>query len=122
MGLPFGYSNCSRGFGGRPPKCYQWFDIEHPEVTRPPPPPEQDAAAATPAPPPPPRHPLECFHRRSRSRANRAAGTPPAPPKPQQPKRPTTFGEYLRDVGDVVHTGAVRVSANDDNTDFYTVR
>ena len=32
MGLPFGYSNCSRGFGGRPPKCAQWFDIEHPET------------------------------------------------------------------------------------------
>ena len=39
MGLPFGYSNCSRGFGGRPPKCYQWFDVAHPDVTRPPPPP-----------------------------------------------------------------------------------
>ena len=34
MGLPFGYSNCSRGFGGRPPKCYQWFDMEHPEQSR----------------------------------------------------------------------------------------
>ena len=30
MGLPFGYSNCSRGFAGKPPKCYQWFDVEHP--------------------------------------------------------------------------------------------
>ena len=30
MGLPFGYSNCSRGTDGTPPKCYQWFDIEHP--------------------------------------------------------------------------------------------
>src|SRR5450631_890908 len=49
MGLPFGYSNCSRGFGGRPPKCPQWFDIEHPELTRPPPPPEVDAASAIPA-------------------------------------------------------------------------
>jgi len=45
---------------------------------------------------------------------------PVAPPKPQ-PKRPTTFSEYLRDVGDVVHTGAVRVAAGDENTDFYTV-
>jgi hypothetical protein len=27
----------------------------------------------------------------------------------------------LRDVGDVVHSGSVRVVANDDNTDFYTV-
>ena len=88
MGLPFGYSNCSRGTGGKPPKCYQWFDIEHPEVTRPSLPPEVDAAAAPPA---------------------------------QKPKRPTTFGEYLRDVGDVVHTGAVRVAGSDDNTDFYTV-
>src|SRR5580698_3435134 len=49
MGLPFGYSNCSRGTGGRPPKCYQWFDMEHPEFTRPPPPPEQEVASATPA-------------------------------------------------------------------------
>ena len=51
MGLPFGYSNCSRGFGGKPPKCYQWFDVEHPEVTRPPPPPEQDVAPAAATPP-----------------------------------------------------------------------
>src|SRR5262249_43892745 len=41
MGLPFGYGNCSRGAGGSPPKCYQWFDILHPEETRPAPPPEQ---------------------------------------------------------------------------------
>ena len=27
MGLPFGYSNCSRGGGGQPPKCYSWFSI-----------------------------------------------------------------------------------------------
>ena len=46
MGLPFGYSNCSRGSGGKAPKCYQWFDMEHPEVTRPPPPPEQEIASA----------------------------------------------------------------------------
>src|SRR3978361_1670830 len=45
MGLPFGYSNCSRGAGSSPPKCYQWFDVEHPEVTRPPPPPEPAGAA-----------------------------------------------------------------------------
>ncbi|MGZ3362612.1 MAG: hypothetical protein ACXU84_25090, partial [Xanthobacteraceae bacterium] len=45
----------------------------------------------------------------------------PANPPPPKPKRPANFSEYLRDVGDVVHTGAVRVSANDDNTDFYTV-
>ena len=43
----------------------------------------------------------------------------PAKPTPPEPKRPTNFGEYLRDVGDVVHTGAVR--AGDESADFYTV-
>ena len=91
MGLPFGYSNCSRSG-----KCYQWFNIEHPEATRPPPPPEQrtasadsDATAAVPAP--------------------KLLGTAPS------------FAQYLRIVGDVVHSGSVRVSGNDDNTDFYTI-
>jgi hypothetical protein len=101
MGLPFGYSNCSRGLNGAPPKCYQWFDIQHPEVTRPPPP-EQTAAAGAPPPsaePPP-------------------AAVPQAPPKPSGPP---SFGVYLRAVGDVVHTGSVRVAAADDNTDFYMV-
>lgn len=124
MGLPFGYSNCSRGTGGRPPKCYQWFDVEHPEVTRPPPPPEQEIAttaptlaAATPAASKPAI--LGLFgHARPAEASMPVPVVPVAPPKP---KRPTTFAEYLRDVGDVVHTGAVRVAANDDNSDFYTV-
>jgi hypothetical protein len=122
MGLPFGYSNCSRGIGGRPPKCYQWFDMEHPESTRPPPPPEQEIASAIPAaamPPPPRPALLGLFGRQQRADA---PGEPPAAllaPRPK-PKRPTNFGEYLRDVGDVVHSGTVRVAANDDNTDFYT--
>ena len=30
LGLPFGYSNCSRGFGGKPPKCYAWKNILDP--------------------------------------------------------------------------------------------
>jgi hypothetical protein len=124
MGLPFGYSNCSRGFGGRPPKCYQWFDVEHPEVTRPPPPPEQDAgvpaADALPSPPPPQRSSLLRLFGQSEPPAETPpATTPPAKAPPPKPKRPTNFGEYLRDVGDVVHTGAVR--AGDDNADFYIV-
>ncbi|WP_291686580.1 hypothetical protein [Bradyrhizobium sp.] len=126
MGLPFGYSNCSRGFAGKPPRCYQWFDIEHPEVTRPAPPPEQEVAAVTPAAatPPAPKPGLLGLFSRSQPPAEASADpaeNPPATPPPPKPKRPATFSEYLRDVGDVVHTGAVRVSANDDNTDFYTV-
>jgi hypothetical protein len=121
MGLPFGYSNCSRGTGGKPPKCYQWFDIEHPEVTRPPPPPELEIASAAPAavaPPAPAPTLLRLFAQPQP--ADTPAPSPAIAPAPK-PKRPTTFGEYLRDVGDVVHTGAVRVAGSDDNTDFYTV-
>lgn len=115
MGLPFGYSNCSRGTGGKPPKCYQWFDIEHPEVTRPPPPPEPDSASAAPATPAAPA-PRSLF-----AGAQPVEMPVPLPVTPPPPKRPATFGEYLKDVGDVVHTGAVRVAGADDNTDFYTV-
>jgi hypothetical protein len=119
MGLPFGYTNCSRGFGGRPPQCYQWFDVEHPEVTRPPPPPEKDAAPVAADAAPPAQTPgLLGLFGRSQPPVEPSA-TPPASPVPPKPKRPTNFGEYLRDVGDVVHTGAVR--AGDDNADFYTV-
>jgi hypothetical protein len=126
MGLPFAYSNCSRGMGGHPPKCYQWFDIDHPEVTRPAPPPEQvDAnAAATAAPPPPePAPKILGIFPRSQPPADAQSATPPEAQKakPKPPKPPTNFAEYLRDVGDVVHSGAVRVVAADDNTDFYTV-
>jgi hypothetical protein len=95
MGLPFGYSNCSRGG-----KCYQWFNIEHPEVTRPPPPDPKIASASTLA------APAEAVA--TTSATARPVSTP-------------SFGEYLRIVGDVVHSGSVRVAGNDDNTDFYTV-
>jgi hypothetical protein len=121
MGLPFGYSNCSRGTGGKPPKCYQWFDIEHPEVTRPPPPPEQEIASATPAAATPAAPTPTLLGLFTRSQSAETPALPPAASPPPKPKRPTTFGEYLRDVGDVVHTGAVRVAGSDDNTDFYTV-
>jgi len=35
MGLPFGYSKCSRGDGGTPPKCFQWFSIQNLDAVRP---------------------------------------------------------------------------------------
>lgn len=34
VGLPFGYSNCSRGGGGKPPRCYQWFSIQDTNAAR----------------------------------------------------------------------------------------
>jgi hypothetical protein len=118
IGLPFGYSNCSRGFGGKPPKCYQWFDVTHPEVTRPPPPPEQVVAQAAPAAPPEPTPGMLGLFGRSQPPADQPPVSPAKAPPPK-PKPPTNFSEYLRDVGDVVHTGAAR--AGDDSADFYTV-
>jgi len=44
MGLPFGYSKCTRGGGGEPPKCPQWWNIQNEEP--PPAPPEQNTASA----------------------------------------------------------------------------
>jgi hypothetical protein len=132
MGLPFGYSNCSRGSGGSPPKCFQWFDIQHPEVTRPAPPPELTTASATPpaapaAEPAAPASPLAKLFSLGQSEPEQAAPAPSPPARPAaKPKQKRlagagSFGEYLRAVGDVVHSGSVRVSATDDNTDFYTV-
>ena len=124
MGLPFGYSNCSRGFGGSPPKCYQWFDIEHPGRTRPSPP-EQKAeatsAAATPPPPPPSNLLQQMFDQQAAAPVPAPAPAVAATPAPKRSAPPDSFSAYLRDVGDVVQSGSVRVSATDDNTDFYTV-
>ena len=89
MGLPFGYSNCTRGTGGRAPKCYQWFDMEHPEFTRPPPPPEQEIASATLATDTPPSQPptiMNLFSRPQSAEAPVLAPMPMAQPKPRRPR------------------------------------
>ena len=111
IGLPFGYSNCSRNG-----KCYQWFNIEHPEETRPPPPPEQITASAEPTAAPTPTL-LQQMLGEQPAEAPRPPATVTAPKRAGTP----SFSEYLRIVGDVVHSGSVRTSATDDNTDFYFV-
>ena len=60
MGLPFGFSKCTRGGGGRAPSCPQWFSIQNADAARPAPPaaplppPGTPAAFNAPAPQPPP--------------------------------------------------------------------
>jgi hypothetical protein len=131
MGLPFAYSNCSRG-GGAPPRCNEWFDILHPQATRPAPPPEQAAAPAAASPAPtqaaaPPSNFLQQLFSQPQpvQQAQPAApATPVAAAKPPAPKHLGLvggFGDYLRAVGDVVHSGSVRTLANSDKTDFYTI-
>ena len=44
MGLPFGYSKCTRGGGGEPPKCPQWWNISERGTS--PGPAEQETASA----------------------------------------------------------------------------
>jgi hypothetical protein len=108
MGLPFGYSKCSRGGGGHPPKCSSWWNIHNLEP--PPAPPPQHAELAEPGLTPV------------------ATKPPPSPNWVQSPdaaKRlglATAFGRYLTGpVADGVHSGSGRTAAADDNTDYYPV-
>ncbi|MCQ4190845.1 hypothetical protein [Methylocystis suflitae] len=126
MGLPFAYSNCSRGAGGAPPRCNERFDILHPQLTRPAPPPEQAiaSAAATPAPTPaaaPTNLLQQLFSQPQQVQAGAPAAPAAAPAKPPAPKRPAGVAGYFRAVGDVVHSGSVRAPANSDKSDFYTI-
>jgi len=98
MGLPFGFSKCTRGGGGRAPSCPQWFSIQNADAARPAPtqplaPPGTPASAAAPAAPEP------------RPRLGLAAG----------------FGDFMRTVGDSVHSGSARAANADNNTDYYPV-
>lgn len=120
LGLPFGYSKCTRGGGGRAPRCPQWFNIQTLEPPLPPQP-EPVAAPSVPA-------------------ANRSTGffdgvfggpvakTPrePAANAPSAPEHKrlglaAAFGEYTRAVAGGVHSGSARTALNDNNTDYYPV-
>jgi hypothetical protein len=112
MGLPFGYSKCSRGGGGKPPKCYAWASIQSPDAAAPSNKKPQGAAAGN--------------HNPDAAAAgdHNPEAAPSGNQKPEATKRlglAASFGQYLRVVGDAVQSGAVRTAANDDNTDFYTV-
>ena len=122
MGLPFGYSKCTRGAGGQAPTCPAWWNIQNLEPARPSPPEEivaqQVASAAGDIP-----------ASRGLMDILRQPAPPPAStvaPKPQAPKPPlglaASFGQYVsRTVADGVHSGSGRTAANDDNTDYYPV-
>ncbi|HVG50233.1 MAG TPA: hypothetical protein VM867_01225 [Xanthobacteraceae bacterium] len=122
MGLPFGYAKCTRGSGGDPPRCRQWWNIQNPE----PPqnlPPEQIASAAPGEPPPTQRGVFDMFRQQPASRAS--AMPTPAPfnaPPPKPLGLAQSFGQYVsRTVANGVHSGAGRTAANDDRSDYYLV-
>jgi hypothetical protein len=131
MGLPFGYSKCTRGGGGEAPKCPAWWNIQNEEP--PPAPPEPIVASAgplevfrqpaaqptygfwAPAPAPAPRQPQP--GPKPPAAAPKWSGPPPRPPG-----LAPGFGHYLRyAVADGVHSGSGRTALADDHTDYYPV-
>lgn len=107
MGLPFGYSKCSRGGGGKAPKCPQWFNIQKEE-----PPPsasqQKDAQLGT----------GSFFGVFGKADAQTLPDRQSLRPQGLVPG----FGYYIRTtVANAVHSGSGRTAANDDNTDYYPV-
>ena len=106
MGLPFGYSKCTRGAGGEAPRCPQWWNIQNLEPPPPPPEPKIAAAARTTA---AVRHPVRPVPPAGRERA------PPPPCSGAERRKPlglaASFGQYLRTVADGVHSGSGRTRA-----------
>jgi hypothetical protein len=100
MGLPFGFSKCSRGGGGKPPYCPQWFSIQNAEEARPPPPPPLPATAPS---------------------ALEVPSAPAPPPAPRRLGLAASFGDFIQIVSDNVHSGSARTALNDNNTDYYPV-
>ncbi len=106
LGLPFGYSKCSRGGGGKAPRCPQWFNIQKEE-------PSQEAAR----------------QKTTKSASNSLFGvfeTAAAQTPTARSSRPqglvSGFGYYVRTtVANGVHSGSGRTAAGDDNTDYYPV-
>jgi hypothetical protein len=121
MGLPFGYSSCTRGGGGRPPRCSRWFNSGHPEINRPSPQPEPISASA-----PANATPRPGFFQQMLSGPEAAPADEPvesaAPaPAPKHLGFAGSFAQFLQVASDTVQSGNGRTAANDDNTDFYPV-
>jgi hypothetical protein len=107
MGLPFGYSKCTRGGGGQPPRCHEWWNIQNPEEPRPaaPDPKEQKAASG------------DLFGMLRQPAVAHPVSKPPA----KQLGIVASFGHYLPILADGVHSGSARTAASDENTDYYPV-
>jgi hypothetical protein len=104
IGLPFGYSKCTRGGGGKAPRCSEWWNIQNVE---PPPASTKKVAEAGGS-------FLDLF-------GKPGASSPDAKSSKPQALLPR-FRTYLRTtVANGVHSGSGRTAANDNNTDYYPV-
>jgi hypothetical protein len=93
MGLPFGYATCNRGGGGQAPTCRGWASMLKSNAA-------DDAAEAPGAPPAP---------------------TPVSATPSKRSGLAGSFGEFMKAVGDTVHSGSGRTRLSDNNTDYYPV-
>ena len=109
MGLPFGYSKCTRGGGGKAPRCPEWWNIQNEE---PPPPVPEPATASGPM--------SGVFRQPGVPPPSAPVARPPGPPaKPRG--LAASFGVYMQTVAGGVHSGSGRTGASDNNTDYYPV-
>ena len=99
MGLPFGYSICSRGGGGAAPRCGSWSSIQ--SVAEP-----RGLPART--------------ERRESRRVGGAASTV-QPVRNEREGLAASFARYLPSLANGVHSGSGRTLASDNNTDYYPV-
>lgn len=121
MGLPFGYSSCTRGGGGRPPKCSRWFNSGHIELSRPSPQPEPISAPAPSNATPRPGFLQQMLAGPAAAPAPDEEPAQPAEPAPKRLGFAGSFVQFLQIASDAVQSGNGRTAANDDNTDFYPV-
>jgi hypothetical protein len=103
MGLPFGYSICSRGGGGAGPRCPSWTSIQSVGETHSSAAP-QDASAVP-----------------AGALAQSTAQPAHAGPPPPRPGLAASFARYLPNLANGVHSGSARTLAADNNTDYYPV-
>jgi hypothetical protein len=107
VGLPFGYSKCSRGGGGKAPRCPQWFNIL-----------KEDTSQGTPKQKPVQSASNSLFG--VFDSGNDAASAEQSTSRP--PGLLPGFQYYIRTtVANAVHSGSGRTAGNDSNTDYYPV-
>lgn len=106
-GLPFGYSKCTRGGGGKAPRCPQWFNIQKEDS------PQADAK----------QKPIQSASNSIFGVFDSASASDPAQRSSVRPPGLVPgFGYYIRTVvANAVHSGSGRTAADDNNTDYYPV-
>lgn len=105
LGLPYGYASCTRGGGGKPPKCPAWRSIRAADA-----PPSEEAKPAQ----------SKGILSDIFGAADAASAKTDAPKPPQG--LVNSFGFYLRStVANGVHSGSGRTAADDNSTDYYPV-